>query len=157
MQRVALLACSITSVSVWALKRALFGSLRSGRHGTGDWYIRQKYGSICAALWTCPGCSVFTALFIHITIRSILQEDRGQTHTFLLNTNFGSRTPQLPTVTTCYRRGRKPCVCCSSPFCFLDSLQTCTLLEEDTHDGVTALLLEGKHNLWLVGCGSLLA
>ena len=30
-QRVALLACSITSVSVRALKCALFGSLRSGR------------------------------------------------------------------------------------------------------------------------------
>ena len=104
-QRVALLACSITSVSVWALKRALFGSLRSGRHGTGDRYIRQKYGSIYAALWTCPECNVFTALFKHITTRSILQEDRGQTHTFLLNTNFGSRTPQLPAVTTWYRHG----------------------------------------------------
>ena len=114
-QRVALLACSITSVSVRALKRALFGSLRSGRHGTGDRYIRQKYGSIYAALWTCPECSVFTARFIHITTRSILQEDRGQTHTFLLNTNFGSRTPQLPAVTTWYRRGQKPCVCCSGP------------------------------------------
>ena len=115
MQRVALLACSITSVSVRALKGALFGSLRSGRHGTGDRSIRQKYGSICAALWTCPECSVFTALFIHITIRSILQEDRGQTHTFLLNTNFGSRTPQLPAVTTWYRRGRKPYVWSSRP------------------------------------------
>ena len=115
-QRVALLACSITSVSVRALKRALFGSLRSGRHSTGDRYIRQKYGSIYATLWTCPECNVFTALFKHITTRSILQEDRGQTHTFLLNTNFGSRTPQLPAVTTCYRRGRKPCVCCSGPF-----------------------------------------
>ena len=37
-QRVVLLACSITSVSVRDLKRALFGSLRSGRHGTGDRY-----------------------------------------------------------------------------------------------------------------------
>ena len=116
MQRVALLACSITSVSVRALKRALFGSLRSGRHGTGDRYIWQKYGSIYAALWTCPECSVFTALFIHITPRSIVQEDRGQTHTFLLNTNFGSRTPQLSVVTTWYRHGRKPCVCYSGPF-----------------------------------------
>ena len=115
-QRVVLLACSITSVSVRALKRALFGSLQSERHGTGDRYIRQKYGSICTALWTCLECSVFTALFIHITIWSIVQEDRGQTHTFLLNTNFGSRTPQLLAITTCYRRGQKPCVCCSGPF-----------------------------------------
>ena len=38
-----------------------------------------------------------------------------------------------------------------APFCFLDSLQASMLLEEDTHDGVTTLLLEGKHNLWLVG------
>ena len=116
MQHVALLACSITSVSVRALKRALFGSLRSGRHSTGDRYIRQKYGSTYTALWTCPECNVFTALFKHITTRSTLQEDRGQTHTFLLNTNFGSRTPQLPVVTAWYRRGRKPCVCYSGPF-----------------------------------------
>ena len=116
MQRVALLACSITSVSVRALKRALFGSLRSGRHGTGDRYIRQKYSNIYTALWTCPECNVFTALFKHITTRNILQKDRDQTHTFLLNTNFGSRTPQLLAITTCYRRGRKPCVCCSGPF-----------------------------------------
>ena len=116
MQRVVLLACSITSVSVRALKCALFGSLQSERHGIGDWYIRQKFDSIYAALWTCPECSVFTALSIHITTWSILQEDRGQTHTFMLNTNFGSRTPQLPTVTTWYRRGRKPCGCCSGPF-----------------------------------------
>ena len=146
-QRVALLACSITSVSVRALKRALFGSLRSGRHGTGDRYIRQKYGSIYAALWTCPECNVFTALFIHITTRSILQEDRGQTHTFLLNMNFGSRTPQLPAITIWSRCGWKPCVCCSSPFSFPNSLQTSSLLKEDTHDSVTALVLEGKHNL----------
>ena len=116
MQRGALLACTITSVSVQALKRALFGSLRSRRHSTGDRYIRQKNGSIYAGFWTCPECSVFTALFIHITTRSILQEDRGQTQIFLLNTNFGSRTPQLPAVTRWYRRGRKTCVCRSGPF-----------------------------------------
>ena len=155
MQRVALLACRITSISVRALKRALFSSLRSGRHGTGDQYIWQKYGSIYVALWTCPECSVFTTLFIHITTRSILQDDRGQTHTFLLNTNFGSRTPQLPVVTTWYKHGRKPCFCCFGPFRFPDTLQTYTLMEEDTHGSVTVLLLEGKHNLWLVGCGSL--
>ena len=122
-QRIALLACIITSVSVRALKRALFGSLRSGRHGTGDRYIRQKYGSIYAALWTCPECSVFTALFIHLTTRSVLQEDRGQTHTFLLNMNFDSRTSQLLAVTMWYKRGRKPCVYCSGPFS-LSSLAT---------------------------------
>ena len=38
-QRIALLACSITSVSLRSLKRALFGSLRSGRHSIGDWYV----------------------------------------------------------------------------------------------------------------------
>ena len=73
-------------------------------------------------------------------------------HTFLLNTNFGLRTPQHST-----GMGGNPVSVALVPFCFLDSLQTCTLLEEDTHDGVTALLLEGKHNLWLVGCSSLLA
>ena len=115
-QCVALLACSITSISVRALKHALFGSLQNGRHSIGDQYIQQKYGNIYVALWTCPECHVFTTLFIHITTWSILQEDRGQTHTFLLNTNFGSKTPQIPAVTMWYRHGRKPCVCCSRPF-----------------------------------------
>ena len=77
-QRVVLLACSITSISVRALKRALFSSPQSGRHSTSDWYIRQKYGSIYAALWTCPECSVFTTLFMHITTRSILQEEEAK-------------------------------------------------------------------------------
>ena len=155
MQRIVLLACSITSISVRALKYALFGSLRNGHHGTGDRYIRQKYSNIYAALWTCLECSVFTTLFIHITTRSILQEDRCQTQTFLLNMDFGSRNPQLLLSQRGTGVGRNPVSAGLAPFCFADSLQTCTLLEEDNHDGVTALLLEGKHNLWLVGCGSL--
>ena len=43
-----------------------------------------------------------------------------------------------------------------APFRFPGSLQTGRLLEEDMHDGVNALVLEGKHNLQLVDCGSLL-
>ena len=42
-------------------------------------------------------------------------------------------------------------------FCFPGSLQTGKLLKEDTYDGVTVLVLEGRHNLRAAGCGSLLA
>ena len=38
--RVALLACSITSVKLWTLKCALFGLLQNGHHSTGDHYIQ---------------------------------------------------------------------------------------------------------------------
>ena len=140
MQCVVLLVCSIISVRLQALKRALFGALQNGRHSIGDLYIRQKYGSTCSAFRTCLEGSVFTVIFIHLTTCNILQMDKRQAHTFLLNTNFRSRIPHLPAITMCYRRGRKACVYYSNPFLLSRITANRQALERTTGMMVSLLL-----------------
>ena len=86
--RVVLLARSITPIRYSALERTLFDSLRSGRHSTGDDKLRQKYGWKYAALQTCPEGSIFPAVFRRIITCSIPQVDTGRENTFPGNTSL---------------------------------------------------------------------
>ena len=152
-QRVALLMCSITSVGLCGLKCALFCSLRIGRHSTGDHNIRQKYGCIYGALWTCPEGTVFAAVFVRVTTCNTLEVHTGHAHTFPLNTNSSQgRHPLMFSQ-------RAPGMCGTPVFGAQPTLRFTNQLQnrqapERRHARRSdcAFVMEGKYNICLVGC-----
>ena len=69
---------------------------------------------------------------------------------------LGPRTPPLGVLTTCSWHGRNTCVCCSAPSALYRSAAN-RQAPERRHAGRSdcAFVMEGKHNLCLVGCCSL--
>ena len=138
------------------MKRAPQGSPRSGRHNIGDHRLSRKYGRVYAALWTCTEGAVFAAVFIRITTRNILQLHTGYAHTFHLNMSSGQGRHPLMILQRSPGTGRTPVFGALPPLRFTDQRQTGRLWKEGMHDGATTtFLMEGKHNLSLVGCCSL--
>ena len=139
-QRVALLMCSITSVGLHALKCALFCSLQIGRHSTGDHNIRQKYGWIYGALWTCPKGTVFAAVLVRIITCNILKVHTGHVRTFPLNTSSDQGRHPLVFSQRAPGTGATPVFVAPPHLRFTDQLQTGRLQKEGMQDGATAHL-----------------
>ena len=107
-------------------------------------------------LWTCPEGTVFVAVFVRITTCNTLEVHTGHVHTFPLNTSsdqgrhplmFSQRAPGM---------GGTPVIDAQLTLRFTDQLQNRQSPERrHARRSDCAFVMEGKHNLCLVGCCSL--
>ena len=145
-------------ISLRAVKRAPLGSPRSECHSIGDHRLRQKYSRIYGALSTCPEGTVFAAVFIRINTCNILRVYTGYVHTFPLNPNPGQGRHPLMFSQCAPCTGGTPMFGSPPPLCFTNQLQNWQAPESrHPRQSHCAFVMEGKHNLCLVGCCSLLA